>query len=171
MIRRDFVKSAESKPPMPTAPPFRTFIPPQSAKPGSITANNIIQVATINENTEPITTNATHHRIHPFHKPQQPPLPLSQKSLIAFSATNPIVKETLKPETIQQQQINGLTSESLTSSSIMKMTQSQIMNSNGTGLRSVSLSAANADGKKRRDELMNKIKKRATSASAASQDG
>jgi hypothetical protein len=172
MIRRDFVKSSESKPAIPAAANFRSLIAPQSAKPGGLPTNNVIQVATITDNTNVINSNGNGNRIYPFQSPQsqQQSIPLSQKSLLSFTSTNPTTKESFKTE-INQQQFNGFTNDVLTSSSIMKMQQSQIMTNNGPTIRSNSLSAANAESKRKKEELTNKLKKRATSASAAPNDG
>jgi hypothetical protein len=179
MIRRDFVKSTELKPPIPTTNNFRSFIPPQSAKPGGLPTNNIIQVATITENNNVINSNSNSNRIYPFQQQQQQQqqqqhqqqqsVPLSQKSLLSFASTNPTIKESLKIEN-NQQQSNGITNDSLTSSSIMKMQQSQIVTNNGVAFRSTSLSATNAESRRKKEEI-NKIKKRAISASAVSNDG
>lgn len=166
MIRRDFVKSTESRPAMPTAMNFRSMIPPQSAKPGGLPTNNVIQVATITENSNLINSNIIGNRIYPFqatHLQQQQSGPLSQKSLLAFNSANPANRELYKNEN-NQQQVNGFTNDPLTSSSIMKMQQSQIMTNNGSAVRSNSLSAGNAESKRKKDELTNKLKKRATSA-------
>lgn len=174
MIRRDFVKSTESKPPMPTAANFRSLIPPQSAKPGGLPINNVIQVATITDNNNVISSNPNPNRIYPFQQyqqQQQQSIPLSQKSLLSFASTNAPIKESLKYEN-NTQQSNGLINDSLTSSSIMKMQQSQTTtNNNNPSFRSTSLSAANAESKKKKEELFNKAKKRAASASAVSNDG
>ncbi len=178
MIRRDFVKSTESKPPMPTAANFRSLNPPQSAKPGGLPTSNVIQVATITENTNVTNSNAIPNRTYPFQQQQtqqqvqQSTMPLSQKSLLAFTSHNPTMKESLKIDTNQQQQqqVNGLTNDSFTSSSIMKMQQSQGSTNTGPAFRSASLSAANAESRRKKEELLNK-KKRAASASAASNDG
>ncbi len=172
MIRRDFVKSTESRPAIPAAMGFRSMIPPQSAKPGGLPTNNVIQVATITENSNLINTNIIGNRIYPFQtsqSAQQQSGPLSQKSLLAFASANPANKELYRNE-INQQQFNGLTNDPLTSSSIMKIQQSQIMTNNGSAVRSNSLSAANAESKRKKDELTNKLKKRATSASAVPND-
>jgi len=171
MIRRDFVKSTESKPPMPTAGNFRSLIPPQSAKPGGLPTNNVIQVATITENTNGIISTSNSNRIYPFQQQQQQQqsIPLSQKSLLSFTTTNQITKESLKIEN-NQQQLNGLTNDSLTSSSFIKMQQSQTGTNNSGSFRSNSLSATNAESKRKKEEI-NKTKKRAISASAISNDG
>jgi len=173
MIRRDFVKSTEPKPPMPTAGNFRSLIPPQSAKPGGLSTNNVIQVATITENTNGIISTSNSNRIYPFQQQQQQQqqqsIPLSQKSLLSFTTTNQITKESLKIEN-NQQQLNGLTNDSLTSSSFIKMQQSQTGTNNSGSFRSNSLSAANAESKRKKEEI-NKTKKRAISASAISNDG
>ena len=174
MIRRDFVKSNETKPPLPSSANFRSFIPPQSAKPGGLSTNNTIQIATTTESSDVINSISNPNRIYSFEKSQpqqQQSTPLSQKSLLSFTAMNPTVKESLKSENNPPQQSNGLTNESLTSSSIMKMQQSQITTINGVNFRSASLSAANADAKRKKEELINKMKKRAASASATPNDG
>jgi hypothetical protein len=169
MIRRDFVKSTELKPPMPIAGNFRSLIPPQSAKPGGLSTNNIIQVATITENTNGIISTSNSDRIYPFQQQQQQSIPLSQKSLLSFTSNNLITKESLKIEN-NQQQLNGITNDGLTSSSLMKMQQSQTGTNNSGTFRSSSLSAANAELKRKKEEI-NKTKKRAISASAISNDG
>ncbi len=166
MIRRDFVKSTESKPPMPTAPNFRSFSPSHSAKPGGLPTNNVIQVTTITENSTGINSNP--NRLQPFPQQQQS-MPLSQKSLLSFKSLNPTIKESLKIEN-NQQQSNGLNTDSFNSSSAMKIQQSQINTNNGAAFRSMSLSAANAESRRKKEEINNK-KKRAASASAASNDG
>jgi hypothetical protein len=169
MIRRDFVKSTESKSPMPTATNFRSLMPPQSAKPGGLPTNNIIQVATITENNNVINSNSNSNRIYPFQQQQQS-VPLSQKSLLTFASTNSTIKESLKIEN-NQQQLNGSTNDSVTSSSsIMKIQQSQIITNNDINYRSNSLSAANAESRKKKEEINNKIKKRAISASTVPND-
>ena len=169
MIRRDFVKSTESRPPIPLAANMRSYIPPQSAKPGGLPTNNVIQVATITENNNNINPNLNPNRSFPLQQQQQS-LPLSQKSLLAFTSNNPIIKESIKVEN-NQQQTNGLINDGMTSSSIMKMQQSQIITNNGVNFRSNSLSAANAELRRKKEEINIKAKKRAISASAVSNDG
>jgi hypothetical protein len=171
MIRRDFVKSTESKPAIPPAANFRSLIPPQSAKAGGLSTNNLIQVTTMTENNNGTNLNVHGNRIYPFQLPQQQQsTPLSQKSLISFTSTSPTTKESFKTE-INQQQFNGFTNDGFTSSSLMKMQQSQMGTNSGLGVRSSSLSAANAESKRKKEELIHKLKKRATSASAVSNDG
>jgi hypothetical protein len=173
MIRRDFVKSTESRPPMPTSANIRSLIAPQSAKPGGLPTNNVIQVATITENNTITNSNLNPNRPFSLQQQQQQPqqsMPLSQKSLLAFTSNNPIVRESMKIEN-NQQQSTGLTNDAMTSSSIMKMQQSQTVTNNGTAFRSNSLSAANADSRRKKEEINLKAKKRAISASAASNDG
>jgi len=170
MIRRDFVKSTESKPAIPPAANSRSLIPPQSAKAGGLSTNNVIQVTTMTENNNGTNLNIHGNRIYPFQLPQQQPTLLSQKSLISFTSTSPTTKESFKTE-INQQQFNGFTNDGFTSSSLMKMQQSQTGTNSGSGVRSSSLSAANAESKRKKEELIHKLKKRATSASAVSNDG
>jgi hypothetical protein len=167
MIRRDFVKSTESRPHLPTAANIRSFIPPQSAKPGGLPTNNVIQVATITENNNNINPNRS---VPLQQQQQQQSMPLSQKSLLAFTSNNPIIKESIKIEN-NQQQSNGLINDGMTSSSIMKMQQSQVLTNNGVSFRSNSLSAANAELRRKKEEINIKAKKRAISASAVSNDG
>lgn len=177
MIRRDFVKSVETRPAIPTAANFRSFIPPHSAKPGGLPTNNAVQTVNIVENNNVSTSNVPANRIYPFQQSQsthpqqqqqQQQIPLSQKSLLSYSSTNPTVRESIKPEN-NSASGNGLTSDSFTSSSMMKTQQTQA--NAGAAIRSTSLSAANAESRKKRDELVSKMKKRATSASAVSNDG
>ena len=180
MIRRDFVKSNESKPAMPTAANFRSFIPPQSAKPGGLPVHNVVQTANVVENNNVPSLNVTPHRIYPFqqsqtqqyhyHQQQQQQIPLSQKSLISYTSMNPLVKDSVKTEN-NQQPVNGLVSDSFTSSSMMKGQQPPSTANTGAAIRSNSLSAANAESRRKREELVSKMKKRATSASAVSNDG
>lgn len=180
MIRRDFVKSVEIRPAMPTAANFRSFIPPRSAQPGGVPANNVVQTVNTVDNNTNSTSNVTPNRAYPFQQSQpthhyyqqqqQQQMPLSQKSLISYTSTNPSVKESIKPET-NPPPVNGLTSDSFISSSMMKTQQAQATANTGSVIRSTSLSAANAESRKKRDELISKMKKRATSASAVSNDG
>ncbi|CAF2946599.1 unnamed protein product [Rotaria sp. Silwood2] len=196
MIRRDFVKTTESKPPMPTAANIRSLIPAKSAKPGGLPTNNIIQVATITENTTVLNSNINSNRMYPLQsqpqqqqqqqqqlqrqqpllQQQQPQqqhqqsIPLSQKSLLSFTLINPTIKEPIKIEN-NQQQLNVITNDGITPSSIMKTQQSQISINNGPAFRSNSLSAATVELRRKKEEINNKIKKRAVSASAVSNDG
>ncbi|CAF1976196.1 unnamed protein product [Rotaria magnacalcarata] len=207
MIRRDFVKSTESKPPMPTASNIRSVIPARSAKPGGLPTNNIVQVAIITENNTGMNTNLNGSRIYSAQlqsqllqqqqlqrqqiqlqlqqqlqpqrqqllppssqqqQQQQQTIPLSQKSLLSFTAPNPIIKESLKIET-NQQQSHGIANDGAPTISVVKMQQSST--NNNPAFRSNSVSAANAELRRKKEEINNKIKKRAISASAASNDG
>lgn len=180
MIRRDFVKSTESKPAMPIAANFRSFIPPQSAKPGGLPINNAVQAANVVDNNTISTSNMAPNRIYPFqqsqtqqhyyHQQQQQQIPLSQKSLLSYTSVNPTGKDSVKTEN-NQQPANGLVNDSFTSSSVLKGQQTSSVSSTGAVIRSNSLSAANAESRRKREELVSKMKKRATSASAVSNDG
>ncbi|CAF3641356.1 unnamed protein product [Rotaria socialis] len=205
MIRRDFVKSTESKPPMPTASNIRSVIPARSAKPGGLPTNNIVQVAIITENNTGMNTNLNGNRIYSAQlqpqslqqqqlqrqqmqlqlqqqqqqqqpqrqqllapSSQQQTVPLSQKSLLSFTAPNSIIKESLKIET-NLQQSHGTANDGISTISVVKMQQSST--NNNPAFRSNSVSAANAELRRKKEEINNKIKKRAISASAASNDG
>ena len=169
MIRRDFVKSTESKPPIPSSANVRLVIPPHSAKPGGLPTNNVIQVATITENNSVTNPLSNSNRIYPQ---GQQTATLSQKSLLSFTSMNLTVRESLKIENNQQQQqSNGITNDGLISTSTSKFQQSQIVTTNGAAFRASSLSAANAELRRKKDEINNKAKKRAISASAIPNDG
>ncbi|CAF5225516.1 unnamed protein product, partial [Rotaria magnacalcarata] len=99
---------------------------------------------------------------------QQQTMPLSQKSLLSFTAPNPIIKESLKIET-NQQQSHGIANDGAPTISVVKMQQSST--NNNPAFRSNSVSAANAELRRKKEEINNKIKKRAINASAASNDG
>ncbi|CAF0850888.1 unnamed protein product [Adineta steineri] len=148
MIRRDFVKPLESKPPMPTTTNMRSLMVSQSAKPDSLSTNNVIRVATITENT-----NRTYLSQQQQHQQQQASL-LSQKSLLLFASTNSTVKEPIKGDN-NQQRFNGMNSLSPT-----RIKQSQIETTNSV--------TTNIESRRKREETNNKTQRRAVSASAAS---
>lgn len=139
MIRRDFVKSSESKPPMPPAANMRSLMTSQSAKADNFSSNNVIRVATISENP-----NCTY--------PLQPQTaPLSQKSLLSFTSNSSSLNN--------QQKLTGTMTDGINSSALMKMKSSQIVTNNG---------GSNDESRRKKEEINNnKIKKRAASASAA----
>lgn len=197
MIRRDFVKTTESKPPMPSAANIRSIISSKSATPGGLSANNIVQVATITDNNSAMNSNMNANRIysaqtqpvqqHLMRQQQQPSMPLSQKSLLTFSATTPVVRESVKVD-LNQQQSNGTVNDATASTTIVPImktsqtpvpsnntpvlkTQTSVSSTNTPTYRSSSVSATNAELKRKKEEINNKIKKRAISASAASNDG
>jgi hypothetical protein len=134
MIRRDFVKSTESKPPMPIAANTRSLMTSQSA-------NNVIRVATISENP-----NST----YPLQ--QQQTMPLSQKSLLSFTSNNAPMKESLKIDN-NQQKLNETRIDGI------KTKTSQIVTNNGS---------LDDESRRKREEINDKTKRRAASASIAS---
>jgi hypothetical protein len=134
MIRRDFVKSTESKPPMPIAANTRSLMTSQSA-------NNVIRVATISENP-----NST----YPLQ--QQQTMPLSQKSLLSFTSNNAPMKESLKIDN-NQQKLNETRIDGI------KTKTSQIVANNGS---------VDDESRRKREEINDKTKRRAASASIAS---
>jgi len=140
MIRRDFVKSTESKPPMPIAANMRSLMTSQSAKHDSSPVNNVIRVATISENP-----NST----YPL---QQQTMPLSQKSLLSFTSNNAPMKESLKIDN-NQQKLNETMIDGI------KTKTSQIVTNNGS---------VDDEARRKREEINNKTKRRAASASIAS---
>jgi hypothetical protein len=140
MIRRDFVKSTESKPPMPIAANMRSLMTSQSAKHDNHPVNNVIRVATISENP-----NST----YPL---QQQTMPLSQKSLLSFTSNNAPMKESLKIDN-NQQKLNETMIDGI------KTKTSQIVTNNGS---------VDDEARRKREEINNKIKRRAASASIAS---
>lgn len=160
---------------MPTAGNARLLIPPQSAKPGGLPTNNAAQATANNDpsNMSHMHTNGNH-----MYQSAQPGQPLSQKSLLSFNALNPAMRtdpnsqQTPHKQQQQQQQYTNGTSHSGTSSIPMtKGSPSQSGNNTPAPFRSNSLSAANAESRRKKEELFNnKAKKRAASASAPSTD-
>ena len=169
MIRRDFVKSTESKPPMPTTANARSLVPPQSAKPGGLPTNSVAQAASNNEAGNMSNTNTNGNRMY---QSAQPGMPLSQKSLLSFNALNPAMRLDHHDQQQQQQQYSNGTNHVATSSGqTTKVSPSQANTNAGVPYRSTSLSAANADSRRKKEEIFNnKAKKRAVSASALSMD-
>ncbi|UJR26635.1 hypothetical protein I4U23_007953 [Adineta vaga] len=156
MIRRDFVKPLEIKPPMPAASNIRSLMTSQPMKSDNVPTNNVIRVATIADNP------------NRFYQTQQlpPTVPLSQKSLLLFTTSNSTTKDSNKVDKSQPTSNGTKTTTTPTttnggnSSSMNKMRQSHTGTTNGD--------MNNNESRRRREEIINRPKTRAASASTTS---
>lgn len=192
MIRRDFVKSTESKPALPPSGNPRLMIPPQAGRSNGLSSNETNSMNPNPDNRNPSPIGSSPNRMY---QSAQNQMHLSQKSLLQFNPTHPIARESIKvdhpyanvhsqqqpyqQQLLQQQQQQqqpaqmneNIIRERVTSASSARVLLTQPGSVNPAGFRSTSLSATNAESKRKKEELFNKAKKRAASASAVPSDG
>lgn len=144
MIRRDFVKPLETKPPMPSVSNIHSLMTSQPTKSDPIPANNVIRVATIADNP---------NRTSQFQ--QLPPTGHStQKSFLSFTTSNSTVKESPRFHN-NQQKSNRTNSPSTVTTRLSH-----------TGIIHGDMSSN--ESRRRREEINIRSKRRAASASTTS---
>lgn len=149
MIRRDFVKPLESKPPMPAAAIVRPMPLAQSTKTETASANNVIRVATIAESPNRAYLSQQQQTVH-----------LSQKSLLSHPGSNTATKEATRTDNTQQKSNRASTNAGDCASS----TRSRPSQPNTSHMTMSSDEAK----RRRREEIESLTKRRAASASATS---